>query len=215
MVLIQGESGTGKELVARTIHYKSERRDMPFVPVNCGSIAEGVAEDKVVKHVTALIKKVDGGTIYLDEIAELAPALRLSLLQALEGEQKAKGIRARVVAATSRELKDIIDSGAMKKDLFDLLNAVVIKLPPLRERREDICLLIHHFIHQACRQQKKRLIGVSPEALDVIMRYHWPGNLIQLQNVIERALALGVQEAIEPDDLPAEIQTFSEISKIG
>lgn len=215
MVLIQGESGTGKELVARTIHHKSERRDMPFVPVNCGSIAEGLPEDKVVNHVTALIKKVDGGTIYLDEIAELAPALRLSLLQALEGEQKAKGISARVVAATSRELKDIIDSGAMKKDLFDLLNAVVIKLPPLRERREDICLLIHHFIHQACHKQKKRLISVSPEALDVIMRYHWPGNLIQLQNVIERALALGVEDAIGPDDLPAEIQTFSEISKMG
>ncbi len=215
MVLIQGESGTGKELVARTIHHKSERRDMPFVPVNCGSIAEGVSEDKVVSHVTALIKKVDGGTIYLDEIAELAPALRLTLLQALESEQQSKGISARVVAATGRELKEIIDSGAMKEDLFDLLNAVVIKLPPLRERREDICLLIHHFIHQACRQQQKRLISVSPEALDVIMRYHWPGNLIQLQNVIERALALGVDEVIEPDDLPAEIQTFSEISKMG
>jgi DNA-binding NtrC family response regulator len=215
MVLIQGESGTGKELVARTIHYRSERRDMPFVPVNCGSIADGVPEDKVVNHVTALIKKVDGGTIYLDEIAELAPALRLSLLQALEGEQKSKGISARVVAATSRELNEIIDSGAMKKDLFDLLNAVVIKLPPLRERREDICLLIHHFIHLSCRKQQKRIIGISTEALDVIMRYHWPGNLIQLQNVIERALALGVEDVIGPDDLPAEIQTFSEISKLG
>jgi DNA-binding NtrC family response regulator len=215
MVLIQGESGTGKELVARTIHQKSERGDMPFVPVNCGSIAEGVPEDQVVNHVTALIKKVDGGTIYLDEIAELAPALRLSLLQALEEKQKAKGISARVVAATSRELRDIIDSGAMKKDLFDLLSAVVIKLPPLRERREDICLLIQHFIHQTCRLQKKRVINVSPEAIDIIMRYHWPGNLIQLQNVIERALALGVEDVIGPDDLPAEIQTFSEISKMG
>jgi DNA-binding NtrC family response regulator len=215
MVLIQGESGTGKELVARTIHQKSERGDMPFVPVNCGSIAEGVPEEQVVNHVTALIKKVDGGTIYLDEIAELAPALRLSLLQALEKEQKTKGKGVRVVAATSRELRDVIDSGAIKKDLFDLINAVVIKLPPLRERREDICLLIQHFIHQICRQQKKRIINVSPEAIDIIMRYHWPGNLIQLQNVIERALALGVEDVIGPDDLPAEIQTFSEISKMG
>ena len=215
MVLIQGESGTGKELVARTIHQKSERRDMPFVPVNCGSIADGVPEDELVNHVTSLMKKVDGGTIYLDEIAELAPSLRLNILQALEAEQKKKGLSARVVAATGKELKDIIDSGAFKKDLFDLLNAVVITLPPLRERREDICLLMHHFIHKTCSRQKKRVIAVSPEALDVLMRYHWPGNLIQLQNVIDRALALGVEDLIGPDHLPAEIQTFSEISKIG
>jgi DNA-binding NtrC family response regulator len=215
MVLIQGESGTGKELVARTIHHKSERRDMPFVPVNCGSIADGIPDKELVSHVTALMKKVDGGTIYLDEIAELAPTLRLNLLQALESEQKKKGLRARVVAATGKELKDIIDSGALNRDLFDLLSAVVITLPPLRDRREDICLLIHHFIHQACTQHNKRIINVSPEALDIIMRYHWPGNLIQLQNVIDRALALGVEEVIGPDDLPAEIQTFSEISKMG
>ncbi len=215
MVLIQGESGTGKELVARTIHQKSERRDMPFVPVNCGSIADGIPEKKLVSHVTSLMKKVDGGTIYLDEIAELAPSLRLNLLQALEAEHKKKGLSARVVAATGKELRDIIDSGTLSKDLFDLLNAVVITLPALRDRREDICLLIHHFIHQTCAQQNKRIIGVSPEAQDIIMRYHWPGNLIQLQNVIERALALGVEETITPDDLPAEIQTFSEISKMG
>ncbi len=215
MALIQGESGTGKELVARTIHHRSDRRDMPFVPVNCGSIADGIPEKELVSHVTALMKKVDGGTIYLDEIAELAPTLRLNLLQALEVEQKKKGIRARVVAATSKELKDIIDSGALNKDLFNLLRAVVITLPPLRDRREDICLLIHHFIDQTCAQQKKRAIHVSSEAFDIIMRYHWPGNLIQLQNVIERALALGVEEVIRPDDLPAEIQTFSEISKMG
>ena len=215
MVLIQGESGTGKELVARTIHQKSERRDMPFVPVNCGSIADGIPEDELVNHVTSLMKKVDGGTIYLDEIAELAPSLRLNILQALEAEQKKKGLSARVVAATGKELKDIIDSGAFKKDLFDLLNAVVITLPPLRERREDICLLMHHFIHKTCSRQKKRVIAVSPEALDVLMRYHWPGNLIQLQNVIDRALALGVEDVISPEHLPAEIQTFSEISKMG
>jgi DNA-binding NtrC family response regulator len=214
MVLIQGESGTGKELVARTIHDKSDRSQMPFVPVNCGSVTDGVPEKEMVDHVTTLIKKVDGGTIYLDEIAELAPALRLKLLQAIEAEQKKKGISARVVTATSKELKDVIDSGALKKDLFDLLNAVVITMPPLRERREDICLLIHHFIYQICTQQGKRVINISPEALDILMRYHWPGNLIQLQNVIERALALGVEDLIGPDDLPAEIQTFSEISKI-
>jgi DNA-binding NtrC family response regulator len=214
MVLIQGESGTGKELVARTIHAKSDRSEMPFVPVNCGSITEGVAEADMVEHVTSLMKKVDGGTIYLDEIAELLPSLRLGILQALEAEQANKGLKARVVAATSRELKEVIDSGVLKKDLFDLLNAVVISMPPLRERREDICLLIHHFIYQICTLQNKRIISLTPEALDILMRYHWPGNLIQLQNVIERALALGVEDVITAEELPAEIQTFSEITKL-
>ncbi len=214
MVLIQGESGTGKELVARTIHYKSDRCDMPFVPVNCGSITDGVPEKEIVGHVTALMKKVDGGTIYLDEIADLAPALRLSILQALETEQQKKGLSACVVAATTKELKEVIDSGALKKELFDLLNAVVVTMPPLRERREDICLLIHHFVYQICSRQNKQVISLTPDALDILMRYHWPGNLIQLQNVIERALALGVEEVITPAELPAEIQTFSEISKL-
>ena len=214
MVLIQGESGTGKELVAHTIHDKSDRPSKAFVPVNCSSISEGVPEGEIVSHVAGLMQKVDGGTIYLDEIAELAPALRLTILKSLKAEQQKKGVSARVIAATSKELGEVIASGALKQGLFDLLNAVVISMPPLRERREDICLLINHFIHQICAKQKKRIIGVSPEAMDILMRYHWPGNLIQLQNVIERALALGVTDAIKPDDLPAEIQTFSQISKM-
>lgn len=214
MVMIQGESGTGKEIVARTIHFLSERMDKPFVPVNCGSIAEGIPEAEMTAHVTALMHKVNAGTLYLDEIAELAPSLRLSILQALKEEQQHKAPQTRIIAATGKELGEVIASGALKKDLFDLLNAVIIRLPPLRERREDICLLINHFIHQACSKQKKRIINVSPEALDILMRYHWPGNLIQLQNVIERALALGVEESIQPEDLPAEIRTFGEISKL-
>jgi DNA-binding NtrC family response regulator len=215
MVLIQGESGTGKELVARTIHQLSERRENAFVPVNCSGITEGVPEEQMVGHVTALMQKVHGGTIYLDEIAELAPSLRLSILQALEGQQNAKENATRVIAATGKELSDVIASGALKKDFFDMLNAIVIRMPPLRERLEDLCLLINHFVHQACTKSNRRIIGVSPDALDILMSYHWPGNLIQLQNVIERALALGVEEAIQPADLPAEIQTFSTISKMS
>ncbi len=215
MVLIQGESGTGKELVARTIHQRSPRRDNAFVPMNCGSATEGIAEEEIVQHVTALMQKVHGGTLYLDEIAELAPTLRLSILQALEAEQRKSDSTTRVIAATSKELGEVIASGALKKDLFDLLNAVVIRMPPLRERREDICLLINHFIHQACAKHNRRIIGISPDALDILIGYHWPGNLIQLQNVIERALALGVDESIQPADLPAEIQTFSTIAKMG
>jgi len=215
MVLIQGESGTGKELVARTIHQLSERRENAFVPVNCSGITEGVPAEQMVGHVTALMQKVHGGTIYLDEIAELAPSLRLSILQALEGQQNAKENATRVIAATGKELSDVIASGALKKDFFDMLNAIVIRMPPLRERLEDLCLLINHFVHQACAKGNRRIIGVSPDALDILMSYHWPGNLIQLQNVIERALALGVEEAIQPGDLPAEIQTFSTISKMS
>jgi DNA-binding NtrC family response regulator len=215
MVLIQGESGTGKELIARTIHRLSRRRERPFTAVNCGSITESVPENDVIAHVTALMHKVDGGTIYLDEIAELSAKVRLTLLQALKDEQLKKGSSARIVAATSKDLGEVIASGVLRRDLFDLLHAVLINLPPLRERREDICLLVHHFIYQACTRLKKRIISVSPEAQDILMRYHWPGNLIQLQNVIDRALALGVEELIQPEDLPAEIQTFSEISKMA
>jgi DNA-binding NtrC family response regulator len=215
MVLIQGESGTGKELVARIIHQKSKHHDKPFVPVNCGSISETVPDDKVVGHVTALMEEVAGGMLYFDEIAELAAPLRMSILEALKDTQQKTENSVRVIAATTKELNEVIASGVLQQGLFDLLNAVVIHLPPLRERREDICLLVHHFIYQICTKQRKRIISISPDALDILMRYHWPGNLIQLQNVIERALALGVDELIEPDDLPAEIQTFSQISKMS
>jgi DNA-binding NtrC family response regulator len=214
MVLLQGESGTGKELVARTIHQHSQHHDKPFVPVNCGSINETVPEKDVLRHVTHLMEEVAGGTLYLDEIAELAASLRMNILQALKDGRQKKDKKIRVIAATTKELADVIDSGVLQQGLFNMLNAVAIALPPLRERREDICLLVHHFIYQTCRQQKKRIISISPEALDILMHYHWPGNLIQLQNVIERALALGVDELIQPDDLPAEIQTFNQISKM-
>jgi DNA-binding NtrC family response regulator len=222
MVLLQGESGTGKQLVARIIHQKSDRSDKPFVPVNCGSIAEGFPEDQLQKHVQALIASAQGGTLYLDEIAELAPNLRLKLLQALQPKKSGSvrntlpaGAEARIIAATSKELEDVIQSGALhKKGLIDLFNAVLIKMPPLRERKEDICLLMNHFLHQAYAKQKKPVIGISPEALDILLSYHWPGNLIQLQSVIERALAMGVADMIKPEDLPSEIRTFDEVSKL-
>lgn len=215
MVLLQGESGTGKELVARTIHRVSERGAKPFVPVNCSSVTGGMPEQEVNGYVGALMEKVDGGTLYLDEIAELDPSLRMLLLQALKFVQQKQEEQVQVIAATSKELSQVVASGALKKDFFDLLNAVIMRLPPLRERREDICPLIHHFIFQACTRQNKRVISVSPGAFDILMRYHWPGNLIQLQNVIDRALALGVTDSIGVEDLPSEIQTFSEISRMG
>jgi DNA-binding NtrC family response regulator len=223
MVLLQGESGTGKQLTARIIHRKSDRSDKPFTPVNCGSIAEGFPEDQLQMHVQALVASAKGGTLYLDEIAELSPNLRLKLLQALQ-PKKVSGVKnappaggeARIIAATSKELEDVIQSGALnRKGLIDLFNGVLIKLPPLRERKEDICLLMNHFLHQTYVKQKKSVIGISPEALDILLAYHWPGNLIQLQSVIERALAMGVADMIKPEDLPSEIRTFDEVSKLA
>jgi DNA-binding NtrC family response regulator len=214
MVLIQGESGTGKELVARTIHKISERGEKPFVSVNCSSVSESVAEEDIQTHVAGLLQKVEGGTLYLDEIAELSSQVRLAMLQALKEISGDKDHSVRIIAASTRELGEVIASGALKKDTFDLLNAVLITMPPLRERREDICLLMLHFLYELCTKQKKRVISLVPQAFDILMRYHWPGNLIQLQNVIERALALGVEDVIKPEDLPEEILTFSQISKM-
>ncbi|NNF97916.1 MAG: sigma-54-dependent Fis family transcriptional regulator [Desulfobacteraceae bacterium] len=216
MILIQGESGTGKELVARTIHAESSRKDKPFIPLNCNSIGDDFPVDKLQEHVQGLVQTAMGGTIYLDEISELASSLRLKLLQTLEAEKKntrKDATDVRIIAATQKELEDIIKSGALKKDIINLLNAVFIKLPPLRERKEDICLLINHFFHKIACDHDQKVLNVTPETLDILLSYHWPGNLIQLQNVFERAYALNVESSIQPEDLPAEIRTFSEISK--
>jgi DNA-binding NtrC family response regulator len=220
MVLIQGESGTGKQLVANTIHQKSRRAKAAFVPVNCGSLPADSPSEKIAADLRGLVTMADGGTLYLDEIAELDPALRHQLQDLLQNstagvDKQARGNQGvHVIAGTAREIDDVVKSGALGKGLINLLDTVMIRIPPLRERKEDICLLINHFIHQVCQRQNKGCIGVSPEALDILLGYHWPGNLIQLQNVIERAFALGVRDMVRPDDLPAEIRTFAEVSKL-
>lgn len=217
MVLIQGESGTGKELVAKTIHQESSRKNAPFIPVNCSSIGDNFPEDKLQEHVRSLVNTANGGTLFLDEIAELNPKLRLKLLQTLKqekGGKRATDKTVHIIAATQKELEDIIKSGAMKKDLMNLLNALFIKIPPLRERREDICLLTHHFIYKLSEAHNQPMLSISPDTLDILLTYHWPGNLIQLQNVFERAYALDVSGMITPDDLPAEIRTFGTVSRM-
>jgi DNA-binding NtrC family response regulator len=226
MVLVQGESGTGKELIARIIHKKSDRSDCPFVPVNCGSVGTGYPEDQLDEHVRALIKSAKGGTLYLDEFSEIAANLRLKLINATKkgsppsSSKKVKPAKpkapARIIAATSKEIEDVIESGALQgQGMIDLFNAVLIKIPSLRERKEDICLLINHFLHLIYAKHKKPVVAISPEAVDILMAYHWPGNLIQLQNVFERAIALGVTDMIRPEDLPSEIRTFNEVSKLS
>ncbi len=216
MVLIQGESGTGKALTALTIHEHSDRQAAPFVPVNCNSLGKGTqTPDEIKTLLTEVFNTADGGTLYLDEIASMAPRVREQTMALLRDWPEDAGPRPRLIAGTSRELEEVIASGAMKKDLLDLFNAVFIKLPPLRERKEDIPLLINHFLYNDPPAAKTRIYGVDPAALDILLRYHWPGNLIQLQNVIERAFAMGVENVIGTEDLPAEIRTFGTISQMS
>lgn len=216
MVLIHGESGTGKELTARTIHDNSDRKEMPFIPVNCNSLNSTTkTEDDIAAHLSGMLASVGGGTLYLDEVTALPAGVRERLMTLLADAKTESGQRPRMIAGTSKDLDEVIASGAMQKDLLDLFNAVFIKLPPLRERKEDIPLLINHFLYNESPAAKTRIYGITPSAMNILLKYHWPGNLIQLQNVIERAYAMGVEFAVGPEDLPAEIRTFDTISQMG
>ena len=216
MVLVHGESGTGKELTARTIHANSDRKELPFVPLNCRSLSKKAkAADDIAGHLDGVLKTAGGGTIYLDEVSTLPADTHEQLMKLLDAAEDESGQRPRLIAGTSRDLDEVIASGAMQKDLLDLFNAVFIKLPPLRERKEDIPLLINHFLYNDSPAATTQIYGITPAALNILLQYHWPGNLIQLQNVIERAYAMGVENAIGPDDLPAEIRTFGTISQMG
>ncbi|BBO89118.1 sigma-54-dependent transcriptional regulator [Desulfosarcina ovata] len=216
MVLVHGESGTGKELAALTIHENSNRKEGSFVPINCSSLGKGTStQEEIDRYLADMLSSVNGGTLYLDEIATLSAGVRERMLVLLGDWTGDIAQRPRLIAGTSRELDEVIASGAMKKDLLDLFNAVFIKLPPLRERREDIPLLINHFLFNDPPAAKTRIYAVTPPAMDILLEYHWPGNLIQLQNVIERAFAMGVENIIGPDDLPEEIRTFGKISQMG
>ncbi len=218
-VLIQGESGTGKELVARVIHKKSRRKDRPFIPVNCGSVDEGIPKARLFDHVVGLIEASEGGTIYLDEITDLAPSLQAKFLQVFQEKKTGSDSDAikpdtdpRVIAASKMELEEAVKNGSLRKDLFSLLSAVSIPIPPLRERKEDICLLLNHFLYEFNSRNPKNIGSVSPEAMDILLDYHWPGNVIQLGNVIERVFAMGVDGIIKVHDLPPEIKTFGKTS---
>ena len=223
-VLIQGESGTGKELVANVIHQNSVRRDKPFIPVNCGAIAEGLLESELFGHVKGaftgaikdnigLFKAADGGTLFLDEIAEVPPALQVKLLRALQerkirpvGDTHEFGIDVRVIAATNKELEHAIENKTFRKDLYYRLNVISIHLPPLREIKEDIPHLVQHFMKKFSKETHRQVSRIAPEALDLLMGYDWPGNVRQLENIIERGFALGEGDMICVRDLPSEIR---------
>jgi two-component system response regulator HydG len=221
-VLLRGESGTGKELIARAIHHASPRSRNPFVAVNCGALPEALLESEIFGHVKGaftgaagakkgLFEEAHGGTFFLDEIAELAPVLQVKLLRVLQdGEVRRVGatqpaaVDARVLAATHRDLEQMMRQGTFREDLFYRLNVIPIVLPPLRERREDILVLAEHFLARLGAKHGRRL-RLGADAADCLLRYAWPGNIRELENALERAAALAEHETIGAGDLPAHI----------
>jgi two-component system, NtrC family, response regulator AtoC len=232
-VLILGESGTGKEVLARSIHLWSERRERPFVAVNCVALSEELLESELFGHekgaFTGAVQRkagkfelADGGTLFLDEIAELRADLQAKLLRVLQerrfervGGTRPIEVDIRVMAATNRDLAREMSAGQFREDLYFRLNVISLTMPPLRDRREDIPLLQDRFLKMFATETKRRVTGVSPEAAACLRRYDWPGNVRELQNTIERAVVLGRDEQIVPDDLPAHILDFRAAESAG
>jgi len=219
-VLITGESGTGKELIARAIHYSSSRKDGPFIAVNCGAIPENLLESELFGHIKGaftdatytkkgLFEEADGGTIFLDEIGELPPMLQVKLLRVLQeeeirrvGDTKSIPVDVRVIAATVKDLEKEVQEGRFRADLFYRLNVLNLHLPPLRERREDIPLLVNYFIEKFAPRFNKQIKGVNKEAMEILINHDWPGNVRELENALERAIALAEGELVQVEDLP-------------
>ncbi len=229
-ILISGESGTGKELVAKAIHFNSDRSAKPFVAVNCGAIPENLLESELFGHVKGsftdavrtkkgLFEEADGGTMFLDEIGELPLALQVKLLRVLQdgeirriGDSKPIKIDVRIIAATVKDLDDAVKGGSFRDDLFYRLNVLPIKLPPLRERKEDIPLLVDHFIGKFNDSLAKTVRTLTPEALKIILKYFWPGNVRELENLIERGVVLTETDSIDVENLPPEVYRSDESS---
>ncbi|MEX0586951.1 MAG: sigma 54-interacting transcriptional regulator, partial [Pirellulales bacterium] len=218
-VLIRGESGVGKELVARGVHYNSERRGGPFVCVNCAALTESLLESELFGHEKGAFtgaagqkagkfEQSDGGTLFLDEIGEMHPDLQAKFLRVLEGQPfervgggKPITVDVRVVTATNRNLEQAVRAGKFRSDLYFRLQVIEISIPPLREHPEDIVLIAHHFLQRFARKARVRVRGFSREALDILQRHHWPGNVRELRNVVERAVILADHDLLLPQDI--------------
>ena len=223
-VLLRGESGTGKELVAHAVHYNSLRAAKPFVKVSCAALPETIIESELFGHekgafTTALTQRkgrfelAHGGTIFLDEIGDLSPSTQIKLLRVLQerefervGGIETLKVSVRVVAATNRDLEQLIADGTFREDLYYRLNVFPIHLPPLRDRRADILLLADHFVGQYARANNREITRISTPAIDMLMAYHWPGNVRELENCIERAVLLANQDVIQAHHLPPTLQ---------
>jgi Nif-specific regulatory protein len=223
-VLILGESGTGKELVARAIHYASPRADKPLIKVNCAALPENLLESELFGHekgafTGAVARRIgrfeqaDQGTIFLDEIGDLSPSLQSKLLRVLQerefervGSGQTLKVDVRVIAATNRNLEEAIRQGTFREDLYYRLNVVTLALPPLRERKEDIPPLIEHFLKKYSRENRKAVVSLSKEARDLLMNYHYPGNIRELENIFERAVVLSRGDTITSQDLPLNLR---------
>jgi two-component system, NtrC family, response regulator PilR len=222
--MITGESGTGKELVARAIHFNGNRTGKPFISVNCGAIPEALMESELFGHVKGaftgaiankigLFSAADGGTLFLDEITEIPPLLQVKLLRAIQereirrvGDTRDLKVDVRLIAASNRDLEQAVAEGVLREDLFYRLNVIPIQLPPLRERREDIPLLVAHFLQKFGKQLGKEVRGITPEGLAVLERHHWPGNIRELENVLERAIVLGAGDTLGVESLPESVR---------
>jgi len=231
-VLISGESGTGKELVARAIHYHSPRASSPFVPVNCGAIPEELLESELFGHVkgaftgaletrAGFFQTADGGTIFLDEISETSLSMQVKLLRVLQdrevvmvGSTRPRKVDARILASTNKDLAGLVKKGFFREDLFFRVHVITIDLPPLRERGEDLLLLIHHFTARFAEELGKPVPQFSDQALQVLRNYHWPGNVRELENVIQRLIVMTDGGLIEVPDLPS-LMRFSALQEVG
>lgn len=229
-VLILGESGTGKELIARGVHFGGNRAKAPFIAVNCGAIPENLLESELFGHVkgaftdaaadrAGLFEQADGGTLFLDEIGEMPLSLQVKLLRVLqEGEIRRVGagtsrrVDVRVISATSKNLQDEVGRGQFREDLFYRLNVFTITIPPLRERMEDIPLLVDHFLRKHGEKMGRTGVAAPPASLKILMDYHWPGNVRELENCIERGLILCDNKRLEPECLPENLRGRVSIS---
>ena len=223
-VLVQGESGTGKELVAGAVHYQSHRSANPFVLVNCSALPESMLETELFGHVKGAFtgafknragrfEEADGGSILLDEIGDIAPLIQVKLLRVLQnhvieriGESRPREVDIRIIAATNRNLEELVKKGAFREDLYFRLKVFTINIPPLRDHKSDIPLLVDHFIKRFNRKNDHNISSISEDAMRVLMEYQWPGNVRELENAIEHAFVICKGNQIELFDLPVEVR---------
>ncbi|MFI5304172.1 MAG: sigma-54-dependent transcriptional regulator [Nitrospiria bacterium] len=231
-VLLQGESGTGKEVIAKTIHFNSPRKDKPLIPINCGAIPEALLESELFGHekgaftgaISSRLGRFElahGGTLFLDEISEMPLPLQVKLLRVLQerefervGGTKSIHVDVRIIAATNQDLEEAVTEKKFRKDLFYRLNVIPINVPSLREHKEDIPLLVDHFLMKFNSKKGRTIQGITPDALKILMAYSWPGNIRELENLMERIVTLRHEGSISPEDIPEKYRK-SEISPVS